>query len=67
MSAVGEQAAVGGEHDGSARRPGGRGMRQWLLHHRVESVPGRAAKHDHHDEHPWWKVMCLTGSTTSPR
>jgi hypothetical protein len=61
MSAVGEQAAVGGEHDGSAPHPDGRGMRQWLLHHRVESVPGRAAKHDHHDEHPWWKVMCLTG------
>jgi hypothetical protein len=61
MSAVDEQAAVGGEHDGSAPHPDGRGMRQWLLHHRVESVPGRAAKHDHHDEHPWWKVMCLTG------
>jgi hypothetical protein len=61
MSAVGEQAAVGGEHDGSAPHPDGRGMRQWLLHHRVESVSGRAAKHDHHDEHPWWKVMCLTG------
>ena len=53
MSAVGEQAAVGGEHDGSAPHPDGRGMRQWLLHHRVESVPGRAATHDHHDEHPW--------------
>lgn len=61
MSAVGEQAAVGGGHDGSVPHPDGRGMRQWLLHHRVESVAGRAAKHDHHDEHPWWKVMCLTG------
>jgi hypothetical protein len=36
-------------------------LRAWLLQRRVESVPGRLARHDHHDEHPWWKVMCLTG------
>ena len=57
MSAVGEQAAVGaGSASGGTTR-----LRHWLLHHRVESVAGRAAKHEHHDEHPWWKVMCLTG------
>ncbi len=36
-----------------------RRLTRWLLKHQVDS--GRTAKETHHDEHPWWKVMCLTG------
>ncbi len=52
-------AASSAEHDRPS--PALRRFTQWLLHHRVESVPGPAAKETHHDEHAWWKVMCLTG------
>jgi hypothetical protein len=32
----------------------------WLLKHQVQPV-GPAAGEGHGEQHPWWKVMCLTG------
>jgi hypothetical protein len=65
VSTVGEQPAVGsGPEPGGSRRVEAQEenrLRQWLLQHRVESVAGPKAKESHHEEHPWWKVMCLTG------
>jgi hypothetical protein len=65
MSTVSERSAAGSasERRGSHRVAAGGSsrLREWLLHHRVESVAGPKAKESHHEEHRWWKVMCLTG------
>ena len=37
-------------------------LKRWLLRERFESLEGphERPKRVHH-EHPWWRVMCLTG------
>jgi amino acid transporter len=41
--------------------PTGSRFARWLLRDRVEPVVGPGAKETVDDQHPWWKVMCLTG------
>jgi hypothetical protein len=37
-----------------------RRFKRWLAAYRIEEVQGREAK-EGLEQHPWWKVMCLTG------
>src|SRR5690349_23575213 len=61
MSTVDQQAQAGTAPRRSDHPSGVTRLRRWLLHHRVESVPGPKAKEDHAKPQAWWKVMCLTG------
>jgi hypothetical protein len=36
-------------------------LRNWLLKGHVEEPEGSHERKGQHHEHPWWKVMCLTG------
>jgi hypothetical protein len=35
-------------------------LKRWLLEEVIEDVPGPEAK-EGQEQHPWWKVVCLTG------
>jgi hypothetical protein len=36
-------------------------LEHWLLEDRIEDVPGPQAREGQTGQHPWWKVVCLTG------
>jgi hypothetical protein len=36
-------------------------LRRWLLKGHIEEVEAPYETEGHHQTHPWWKVMCLTG------
>ena len=40
------------------------GLRSWFLEGlttRADELPGPHTQATEHHQHPWWKVMCLTG------
>ncbi len=37
------------------------GFKKWFLEGQVKEPEGPYEKENSHHEHPWWKVMCLTG------
>src|SRR5687768_3405655 len=36
-------------------------LKRWLLKGRLEEMEGPHEREGQHHQHPWWKVMCLTG------
>ncbi|HEV2763783.1 MAG TPA: hypothetical protein VGV38_12450, partial [Pyrinomonadaceae bacterium] len=36
-------------------------FRRWMLKGQVEEMEGPHEREGQHHDHPWWKVMCLTG------
>ncbi len=45
-----------------APKPAMGAFKRWLLAGYVKEIEGPFEReHEHHRQHPWWKVMCLTG------
>src|SRR5215208_7014480 len=48
-----------------AARPAGKReigrLKRWLLKGRLQEMEGPHEREGQHHQHPWWKVMCLTG------
>ncbi|HVF88528.1 MAG TPA: amino acid transporter [Blastocatellia bacterium] len=36
-------------------------LKRWFLHGQIKQTAGPHEREGQHHEHPWWKVMCLTG------
>lgn len=46
---------------GTSQKQQGHRLQQWLLHGYHKRTAGPHSGEHEHQQHPWWRVMCLTG------
>lgn len=49
------------ERSDTVSSPKDSAFKRWFLEAQIREIAGPHGKEDSHHEHPWWKVMCLTG------